>query len=125
MRIEVAIHNSKRRTMSLSESDKLSGKLLSAGLTWLTLEYLLFIPAPHRFYPLPITLSYIRLVSTFTRDRQLQVGDKYSYLFNLRANIFKSEYLNTHFVHNNLITVIKPADNRLKTDYSHACGLKG
>ena len=34
-------------------------------------------------------------------DPQLQVGEKYSYLFDLKPNIFKSWCLNTHFMLNN------------------------
>ena len=40
-------------------------------------------------------------VASRYRDSQPQLVEKYSYLFNLEANIYKSLCLNTHFVPNN------------------------
>ena len=42
----------------------------------------------------------LEVVSRY-RDTQLQVGENYSYLFNLRPNICESRCLNTHFIPNN------------------------
>ena len=48
------------------------------------------------FNPLPAKSSYINFhppeVVSRHRDPQLQVGEKYSYLFNLRPNICKSSF---------------------------------
>ena len=41
------------------------------------------------FHPLEVVSRY--------RDPQLQVAENYSYLFNLRTNVFKSGCLNTNF----------------------------
>ena len=35
------------------------------------------------------------------RDPQLQVAENYLFLFNLGTNIWKSWYLDTHFIPNN------------------------
>ena len=45
------------------------------------------------FHPLEVVSRY--------RDPQLQVGENYSYSFNLRPNIYKSWCLDTYFVPNN------------------------
>ena len=45
------------------------------------------------FHPLEVVCRY--------RDPQLQVGENYSYLFDLRSNICKYWYLNTYSVPNN------------------------
>ena len=55
-------------------------------------------PAKHsyiNFHPLEVVSRY--------RDPQLQVGEN---VFNLIANIYNSSWLNSHIIHNNLITVI-------------------
>ena len=44
------------------------------------------------FHPLEVVSRY--------RDPQLQVGENYSCLFNLIANISKSLGLSAHFIHN-------------------------
>ena len=45
------------------------------------------------FHPLEVVSHY--------RDPQLQVGEIYSYLFNLKPSIYTSWCLNTHIVPNN------------------------
>ena len=54
--------------------------------------------------PYPAKLNYLNfqtleVVSRY-RDPQLQVVENYSYLFNLRRNIYKSWYINSHFIPN-------------------------
>ena len=51
------------------------------------------------FHPPEVVFPY--------RNPNFQVGEDYSYLFNLRSNISKSFYLNTHLIPNNhdLITL--------------------
>ena len=44
------------------------------------------------FHPLEVVSRY--------RDTQLQVGEIYSYLFNLRPNIYESWCLSTHLISN-------------------------
>ena len=56
------------------------------------------------FNPSPAKLIYLNfqpleVVSRYC-DPQLQVGENYSYLFNLRPNIFKSWCLNPNFIPN-------------------------
>ena len=55
--------------------------------------------------PFPAKLSYLnfhplKVVSRY-REPQLQVGENYSYLFNLRSNICKYWCLDTDFISNN------------------------
>ena len=45
------------------------------------------------FHPFEIVARY--------RDPQLQMGENYSHLLNLRPNICKSLCFNIHFIHNN------------------------
>ena len=67
------------------------------------------------FNPFPAELSNLNFhpleVASRYRDPQLQVGENYSYLFNLRPNIYKSCCLNTHFV------PMAITGNTIKTDW--------
>ena len=45
------------------------------------------------FQPLEVVSRY--------RDPQLQVAEKYSYLFHLSTDVCKSRSLDTHFIRNN------------------------
>ena len=55
--------------------------------------------------PYPAKLIYLHFqlleVASRYRDPQLQVGENYWYLFNLRPSICKSWCLNSHFISNN------------------------
>ena len=64
-----------------------------------------FNPYPAKFFYL--NFHQLEVVSRY-RDPQLQEGENYSYLFNLRPNIWKSFFLNTNFIPNtcNMTTVI-------------------
>ena len=53
----------------------------------------------HPHYPYHTKLIYLNC-HPLERDPQLQVGENYSYLFDLRPNICKSWCLNTQFVPN-------------------------
>ena len=70
-----------------------------------TLNHITFSPArPVYIKPLLATLIYLffhplEVVSRY-RDPQPQVVENYSYLFNLRPNIYKSYCLNSYFIHN-------------------------
>ena len=44
-------------------------------------------------YPFEVVFRY--------QDKQLQVAENYTYLFNLRPNIYKYWCLNSHFISNN------------------------
>ena len=57
------------------------------------------------FQPLEVVSRYC--------DPQLQVGEKYLYLFNLKTNICKSWCLNSNFISNNSDLISK----QIKTDY--------
>ena len=50
-------------------------------------------PSKLNFQPLEVVSRY--------RDPQPRVVENYSYVFNLRPNIYKSTYLNSHFISNN------------------------
>ena len=66
------------------------------NLKWFkNLKYnLRFNPYPYfNFHPLEVVSHH--------RDPQLQVVENYAYLFDLRPNMYKSWYLNSHFIHNN------------------------
>ena len=47
-----------------------------------------------------LNLQQLEVVSRY-RDPQPHVVENYSYLFNLRSNIYKSLCLNSHFIPNN------------------------
>ena len=54
--------------------------------------------------PYPAKLIYLNFqpfeVVFHCRNPQLQMAEKYSYLFNLSTNICKSRFLDTHFINN-------------------------
>ena len=64
----------------------------------------LLVKVAKRVNPYPAKLIYLNFhpleVVSRHRDPQLQVGENYSYLFNLRPHICKSWCLDTHFIHN-------------------------
>ena len=56
-----------------------------------------------------LNFNQLEVVSRYS-DRQFQIGDNYSYSFNVRPKIWKSLCLNIHLIPN-AITVIQLADN--------------
>ena len=68
----------------------------------------LFMP-PFNPYPAKKNFLNIQPFEVFSRYRDLQVIKNYSNLFNLRLNICKSSYLNSHFIPNNNDLTIKKA----------------
>ena len=62
------------------------------------------------FYPLEAVSCY----------PQLQVSENNSYLCGLRPNIYKSWWLNTHFIYNNCELPVNFLIKQIIIDYSHA-----
>ena len=63
------------------------------------------------FNPLPAKLSYLifhpfEVVSRYS-DTQLQVGEKYSYLSDLRPNIYNTDLTSIYFTHKTVLHMIK------------------
>ena len=91
----------KVKTLEVSGLWNIPGEFFIAFSVPLLLPY----PYIYGFNPYPAKLISsnfhpLEVVSRY-RDPQLQVGENYSYLFNLRPTICKSWYLNTHFFLNN------------------------
>ena len=67
--------------------------------------YVLYFLLGSVINPYPAEIIYLNfqpleVVSRY-RDPQPQVVENYSYLLNLRANIYKSSCLHSHFISNN------------------------